>query len=94
MIKIAKIFGLIGFLGLTGLVGGWESTYTKSTICTSYDYDTRIYVFTDENGNDWEWEQEITDNFEIGYSYYLTMDDNHTPSNIYDDWIKKIKKSY
>lgn len=90
--KFFEILGLVGFLGFIGLVGGWESTYTRLTICTNYNYETQVYTFTDNSGNDWEWEREPLDDFKVGNAYRLVMDDNHTTSNIYDDWIKKIKK--
>ena len=92
MMKALEILGLVGFLGFTGLVGTWEAEYSRLTICTNYSYTKQVYTFTDNNGNDWEWERELLDDFEVGKAYRLIMDDNHSPSNIYDDTIKKIKK--
>lgn len=88
MMKMLEILSLAGFLGFTGFVGGWESTYTRETICTNYT--ENVYTFTDSCGYDWEWE-DGPEVFEIGAKYRLIMDDNHS-SSIYDDWIKKIKK--
>ena len=82
--------GLIGFLLVVGLLGGWESKYTRLATCTNYS--NSVYTFTDNTGNDWEWEREKGDDFIVGCAYKLVMDDNHT-SSIYDDWIYKIKKN-
>ena len=80
----------IGFLLVVGLIGGCESKYTRPVECTGYE--SAVYTFTDESGNNWEWEEEAGDNFKVGANYTLVMDDNHTAS-IYDDFIIKIKKS-
>ena len=78
------------FLSVAGLTGTYEATYSRLVTCTNYEND--IYTFTDNQGNDWEWEKEEKDNFEVGKVYRLIMDDNHS-SSIYDDIIKKIKNS-
>ena len=81
--------GLIGFLGLVCLVGGWESKYSRLATCTRQD--GTIFTFTDNDGHDWEWEYDYKDFYEVGKVYRLIMDDNHS-SSIYDDWIVKVKK--
>ena len=86
--KILSTLGIFGFVGFAGLIGGWESTYHMATICTNEQ--NGIYTFTDKLGNDWEWEAEAGESFEVGNGYRLTMDDNHTPAR-FDDWIKKIE---
>ena len=86
--KVLSVVGLIGFLLVVGLLGGWESKYTRDAVCTGYV--NGIYTFTDVSGNDWEWEEEEGDSFQLGESYTLKIDDNHSTS-IYDDWIYKIK---
>ena len=81
--------GLIGFLTLVGIVGGLESKYSRLATCTRRD--GTIFTFTDNDGNDWEWEHDYKDFYEVGKAYRLIMDDNHS-SSIYDDWIVKVKK--
>jgi hypothetical protein len=89
--KFLPTLGLIGFLGVVGLVGEWETHYTRLATCTNIQYDTRIAKFIDNDGNMWKWEIEPTESFEIGNVYRLHMSDNHSTS-IYDDYIRKIKK--
>lgn len=81
---------IICFLAIVGLVGGYESKYSKIAICTNYVND--VYIFTDLSGNNWEWKKGPTDCFKIDSTYKLIMDNNHTSSN-YDDWIYKIKEN-
>lgn len=80
-----------GFLAVVGLVGGWESKYTKEATCTGYMQG--VYSFTDSRGDVWEWEEEQGDDFIINETYVLVMDDNHSINNRFDDWIYKIKKN-
>ena len=89
--RFLPTLGLIGFLGVVGLVGEWETHYTRLATCTNIQYDTRIAEFIDNGGNVWEWEIEPAEFFEIGNVYRLHMSDNHSTS-IYDDYIRKIKK--
>ena len=91
MHKWFSSIGLVLFIGLTGFVGTKEAEYSRLTVCTYCDYETKIAVFTDNTGNDWEWEIE-NENFEVGKAYRLIMDDNHS-SSIYDDCIKKIENN-
>lgn len=85
-----KTFICAFFLTIAGIIGTWESEYSRPVICTYYDPCTNISTFTDNSGNDWEWKNENDEIFEIGKAYTLIMDDNHS-SSIYDDLIKKIK---
>lgn len=87
--KILQTLIFVAFLGFIGLTGTYEGTSSRVTVCTNYK--DNIYTFTDSQGNDWEWEAEDNDNFEVGKTYKLIMDNNHS-SNIYDDIIKKIKE--
>ena len=89
MAKIVETLGLVAFLLFSGLVGGWEATGSRLTVCTNFE--ANVYTFTDNQGHDWEWEAEIGDDFEIGKAYRLIMDNNHS-STLEDDIIKKIKK--
>jgi len=84
------VLGLVGFLALVGFVGGLESRYSRLALCTERHGD--IFTFTDNSGNEWEWEHDYKDYYEVGKVYRLVMDDNHT-SSIYDDWIIKVKKN-
>lgn len=86
-----KIFLLISFIGLVGLIGSFETTYSRQTICTNLT--SEIATFTDTNGNNWDWELEKEDFFQLGKSYKLIMNTNGT-SSIYDDQIKKIEKNH
>lgn len=87
---VMKALGLTAFLLVVGLVGGWESKYSRLATCTGFVKD--VYTFTDNSGEMWEWEKEKGDDFQLGYVYRLVMDDNHT-TIIEDDWIYKIKKN-
>ena len=84
------VLGLVGFLALVGFVGGLESRYSRLALCTERHGD--VFTFTDNSGNEWEWEHDYKDYYEVGNVYRLVMDDNHT-SSIYDDWIIKVKKN-
>lgn len=85
--KIFTAIALVLFLLMVGLVGTWESTYTREVTCFNCTYDG-TYQMLDDYGHVWMWEGE---GVEVGYNYKLTMDDNHT-TDIYDDVIKKIEK--
>lgn len=86
-IKTYVVF--VGFLVLVGLIGNWESKYTRAVTCI--EKTDNFYNFMDESGNVWGWETN-KDTFSVGDPYYLIMDDNHTPNDIFDDSIIKIKK--
>lgn len=89
--KMLSTLGLIGFLTVVGLLGDWETHYTRLATCTYVDYSTHTAEFTDNDGNIWGWEIEPQEYFENGLVYRLHMSDNHS-SSIYDDYIRKIKK--
>ena len=89
------VYGIIGtiiFLLFVGLIGGWESRYTRMAVCSGYNLSTNEYYFTDNTKNVWIWESKKHEDFMVGGAYRLIMDDSHTPTNINDDWIRKIKK--
>ena len=86
-----KIFLLIGFIGFVGLIGSFETTYSRQTVCTNLT--SEIATFTDINGNNWDWELEKGNFFQLGKNYKLIMNTNGT-SSIYDDQIKKIEKNH
>lgn len=90
MYKILSTLGFISFLGLTGLVGTFEGTYVRNATCTSCN--ENVYSFTDTCGYVWEWEAETNEVFNLNENYKLIMDSCHS-SSIFDDEIKKIKKS-
>ena len=87
---MTKMLLFAGFLTFVGVVGSYESAYSRDAVCESCN--DNVYTFIDESGNEWEWETEKGEEFTIGTMYTLSMDDNHT-SNIEDDWIKKIEKT-
>jgi len=91
MNKFFSAIGVSAFLLFAGLMSSWEAEYSRLAVCTNRQ--GTVYTFTDNNGNDWEWEREPGETFELGYAYRLVMDNNHTPFNKYDDTIKKIKKN-
>ena len=54
--KVIHALGFAAFLGIVGLVGEWETHYTRLATCTHIEYETRIAEFTDNSGNIWKWE--------------------------------------
>ena len=91
MAKWFSALGIAGFLGFVGLVGSWEAEYSRLTTCTNIQHE--VATFTDNSGHDWKWDIEAGEYFEVGNVYRLIMDNNHTPHNMFDDTIKKIKKN-
>ena len=89
--RLLPALGFVGFLTVVGLLGNWETHYTRLATCTYVNYATCTAEFTDNGGNVWEWEIEPYEHFENGFMYRLHMSDNHSMS-IYDDYIRKIKK--
>ena len=84
-----KIIATLMIVGLGFGVGTFEATYTRKAVCVgAYN---GLATFEDSTGNCWDWEMEQGEDFEIGCSYKLVMDDNHS-SQIEDDWIKKSPK--
>ena len=84
--KIIVTFMIVG-LGFS--VGTFETTYTRETVYIgAHD---GFAIFEDSTGNYWDWYIEQDEKFEIGCSYKLIMDSNHS-SQIEDDWIKKNPK--
>lgn len=90
--KFLSTLGFIGFLSIAGLVGEWETHYTRLATCTNIQYEANIAEFTDNGGNVWEWEIEPTEYFKIGNVYNLKMSNSHT-SIIEDDYIIKVKNN-
>lgn len=83
-----------GLIGLCGVGGYMESSYTREVFCSDrYSEDSEIiYKFTDFSGNTWEWVPDsCSESYQIGESYKLIMFDEKTPS-IYDDSIVRIEK--
>lgn len=92
MYKFVYAFGLTFFLGMTGFVSTIDAEYSRLAVCTHHNYETGVVTFTDNSGNDWEWEREAGETFEVGKAYRLVMDDRHS-TDIHDDWIKRVKKN-
>ena len=92
MYKFVYVFGLTFFLGMTGFVSTIDAEYSRLAVCTHHNYETGVVTFTDNSGNDWEWEREAGETFEVGKAYRLVMDDRHS-TDIHDDWIKRVKKN-
>ncbi len=92
MHKLICTLGLTFFLGMTSLVSTLDAEYSRLAVCTHHNYETGVITFTDNCGNDWEWEREAGETFEVGKAYRLIMDDRHS-SDIHDDWIKKVKEN-
>ena len=71
-----------------GFIAYDETRYTRSAVCiASYNGE---HTFEDRTGNLWGWD--TTDKiYEIGKEYILEMSDNHTPMNIKDDPILKVR---
>lgn len=63
----------------------YESTYTRNAVVAQID--NGLVSADDESGNTWTF---WGDDFYIGQEVTLVMDDNHTTSNIYDDFVKKV----
>ena len=87
MKKSILAVGLIIVIGAA--TSTFEATYSRTATCTGCTQ--TVCTFEDTTGNVWEWEIEPNEDFEVGCSYKLIMDDNHT-SDITDDWIKKNPK--
>lgn len=80
----------VAIIGISALLGfcwcaATESTYKRDATITSINHG--LVCATDSRGNDWEF---WGDDFYIGQEVTLVMDDNHTTSNIYDDFVKKV----
>lgn len=86
--KVLMGLSFIGLIFIIGAVGAWETSYTRLATCTHMD--DRIAIFTDNDGNMWEWQVESDEFFKVGDAYRLYMSDNHSVT-IYDDYITKIK---
>ena len=64
-----------------------ETHYTRKA--TVVNVNCGLVTVEDESGNLWDFEQ---DGFNVGDKVKLTMDTNHTDSNIFDDKIVNITK--
>lgn len=69
-----------------------ESTYRREVKVNAVE--NNVITFEDENGFLWDWEQEESEKaYTIGEKATLIMFNNHTDNNIYDDEIKRVKRS-
>lgn len=83
MIKTAA--AIIAFITGFMFCASTESTYKIDGYITYIE--NGIVSVDDARGENWEF---YGDNYFVGQEVTLIMDDNHTTSNIYDDWIKKV----
>ena len=82
---IKALAGIIAFVTGFSWCAATESTYKRNAVVDQID---KGFVSAyDESGNDWEF---WGDGFYIGQEITLVMDDNHTPTNIYDDIVKNV----
>lgn len=71
-----------------GFIAYNETRYERPAVCVaSYEGE---YTFQDKTGELWGWDT-TEKTYTVGKEYTLVMSDNHTPMNIYDDPILKIK---
>ena len=90
--KTIKTTTIIAIVTIIGILFGfaacaWAEEYPRLFIVTDLDYDNDIVIFTDINGEEWEWsgiEDWMIDDFAAAI-----MEDNGT-SVIYDDTIIKV----
>ena len=64
------------------------NNYTRE--CTVSEIDSNVVTFTDTNGNDWEWEIEEGQSFEMNENVKLRMNVNNTVNNVTDDVIVRV----
>lgn len=79
-----KILIVLVILLIFGILGTWESTYTRTATITNSE--SGIVTAEDNCGYIWQYKGSAT----VGDSVTLIMHDNHT-SKITDDIIKEIK---
>lgn len=79
----------IGILFTAALIlcGQIETTYTRDAVVISVEQDE--VTVEDATGNIWEF---YGDDFFVGEEVILTMDNNNTDNNIFDDFIKDVEK--
>ena len=92
MNKKTSIFCLIVLLFVSFLFCSYfESHYTREVKVCRVEQD--IIIFTDTQGNFWEWEKkENGDSFIMGESVKLKMFNNYTINESTDDVITKVVK--
>lgn len=81
---IKKILAVLSVILILGLIGGYESTYTRTATITNSE--SGIVTAKDNCGYIWEYKGSAT----VGDSVTLVMSDNHT-SKITDDIVKGVK---
>ena len=75
------------FVAALALCSQIETTYTREAVVTAIEYDE--VTVEDTTGNVWEF---YGDDFFVGEKVILTMDNNNTDNNIFDDFIKNVEK--
>lgn len=78
--------GIIFVAALT-LCSQIETTYTREAVVIAVEYDE--VTVEDTTGNVWGF---YDDDFFVGEEVILTMDNNNTDNNIFDDFIKDVEK--
>jgi hypothetical protein len=84
-IDIPSIACIIAFIIGFSWCASTESTYKIDGRIVGIE--NGIISVDDVRGENWEF---YGNEFYVGQEVTLVMDDNHTTSNIYDDWIKKV----
>ena len=86
---MALVFGFVLVLILCSII---ESTYKREVRVNAIE--ENVVTFEDECGFLWDWEKEESEKaYSIGEKATLIMFNNHTENNIYDDEIKRVKRS-
>ena len=88
---IFPIAVIITFVLVLGRVGYWENHYTMTAEVVEINNES-VYI-KDENGELWEGLFDEHD-FAVGDVVKVTMFNNHTDLNIYDDAIEKMEKIF
>lgn len=81
---VKKILIVLAVLLVFGIMGTWESTYTRKV--TVLENNNGIVTTVDNRGHIWEYKGTAI----VGDDVILIMNDNHT-SKITDDIVKGVK---
>lgn len=84
---VVVIIGLIALILISGIVGYYETHYTREARVIDLESDS-VVVVEDTTGNVWAFEGE---GFTVGDEVKMTMATHGTDSNIVDDEIVNVR---
>lgn len=84
---------IVAILTIAGILFGfaacaWADQYPRTFFVEAIDPNSDIVTFSDVNGQTWEWFG--VEDWIVNDMAAAIMDDNNTPSTIYDDIIIKL----